>query len=274
MNFDDFKEPGRFKGYGRGAVVLAAVGILAVIASRFSPDPGVLVEPGKPAPADTAPGCAAAASVPGPAAFASAPDPRGIAVRHVFDRLVEYDRRSGRIVPGLATRWEVSDEGTTYTFILRHGVAFHAAPGFSPRRYFDARDVLHTFGALMKENRNRTDTDYARAGMGDLLEMVSKTETDRVVFHLSVAYPRFLANLSMDFASIRSAEYADAMEAAGTPQRIAAHPVGTGPLVVAETGKRGVLYAANPRYWGDVVPGKVDAPTPRQVVPPSIYGID
>jgi len=273
MSFD-FRDPDRLKGYGRGAIVLVAVGILAVVASRFSPDPGVLVEPGKPAPADTAPGCTAAANLPAPAVFASAPDPRGISVRHVFDRLVEYDRRSGRIVPGLATRWEVSDEGTTYTFTLRKGVAFQSAPGFAPKRYFDARDVVHTFAALMRENQGRTDTDYAKAGMGELLEMVSKDDTDRVTFQLSVAYPKFLANLSMDFASIRSAEYADAMEAAGTPQRIAEHPVGTGPFAVAETGKGGVLYSANPRYWGDVPPGKVDAPAPRQVVPPSIYGID
>lgn len=273
MSFD-FRDPDRLKGYGRGAIILVVVGVLAVVASRFSPDPGVLVEPGKPAPADSAPGCTAAANLPAPVAFASAPDPRGIAVRHVFDRLVEYDRRSGRIVPGLATRWEVSDDGTTYTFILRKGVAFHAAPGFAPTRYFDARDVVRTFGALMKENQDRTDTDYVKAGMVELLDSVSKDETDRVTFQLSVAYPKFLANLSMDFASIRSAEYADAMEAAGTPQRIAAHPVGTGPMMVAQTGKDGVLYTANPHYWGDVLPAKVDAPAPRQVVPPSIYGID
>ena len=59
--------------------------------------------------ADNVQGCVAQNTDPAPPTFASAPDPRGISTRHVFDRLVEYDRRSGRIVPGLATRWEVAD---------------------------------------------------------------------------------------------------------------------------------------------------------------------
>jgi len=270
----DIRDPDRIKGYGRGAAILAVVAVLAVVASRFSPDPGVLVTDSAPPPADTAPGCAAAPDVPTPTAFASAPDPRGIATRHVFDRLVEYDRRSGRIVPGLATRWEVSDDGTAYTFFLRHGVAFHAAPGFTPTRYFDARDVLFTFTRLMRESQNGPNGDFSKVGMGDLLEMVSEEGTDRVTFHLTVAYPRFLANLAMDFAAIRSAEYADAMEAAGTPRQIEEHPVGTGPFAVANITPQGVLYTANPRYWGDIIPGKVDEPVKRQTVPPSIYGID
>src|SRR5262245_18404703 len=41
----------------------------------------------------------------------------------IFDTLVDYDD-DGRIVPELATSWETSADGLTYTFRLREGVRF------------------------------------------------------------------------------------------------------------------------------------------------------
>ncbi|WP_276204978.1 ABC transporter substrate-binding protein [Kushneria phosphatilytica] len=38
--------------------------------------------------------------------------------RELFDRLVDYSAE-GELVPGLAERWEVSDDGLTWTFHLR-----------------------------------------------------------------------------------------------------------------------------------------------------------
>src|SRR3954470_18934317 len=42
----------------------------------------------------------------------------------IFAALVDYDR-DGKLVGDLAERWEVADEGRTYRFFLRHGVAMH-----------------------------------------------------------------------------------------------------------------------------------------------------
>lgn len=42
--------------------------------------------------------------------------------------------------------------------------------------------------------------------------------------------PPFLSNLGMDFASILSAEYAEKMLAAGTPEKVDLNPIGTGPF--------------------------------------------
>lgn len=41
----------------------------------------------------------------------------------VYENLVNYE--NGEIVPGLAERWEFSDDGCTLTFYLRSGVTFH-----------------------------------------------------------------------------------------------------------------------------------------------------
>jgi ABC-type transport system substrate-binding protein len=41
----------------------------------------------------------------------------------IFAGIVDYDA-SGKVVPDLAERWEVDDDGTTYRFFLREGVRF------------------------------------------------------------------------------------------------------------------------------------------------------
>jgi peptide/nickel transport system substrate-binding protein len=48
----------------------------------------------------------------------------GIPLTSVYDPLV-WLTPEGEFVPGLAERWEVSQDGTSYTFYLRQGVMFH-----------------------------------------------------------------------------------------------------------------------------------------------------
>ncbi len=56
--------------------------------------------------------------------------------------------------------------------------------------------------------------------------------------------------MAMDFASIVSAEYGDAMLAAGTPEMLNQAPIGTGPFTFVAYQKDAVIrYAANPDYW-------------------------
>lgn len=45
-------------------------------------------------------------------------------LEQMFAGLVDYDY-DGKLVPDLAERWEVADEGKTYRFFLREGVKFH-----------------------------------------------------------------------------------------------------------------------------------------------------
>ena len=262
-----------FTGYGKGLIALGAVGLIAFAAPTIE-DKAAPPPPTAATPADDTPGCVAQGADPAPPTFASTADPNGIATRYVFDRLVEYDRRSGRIVPGLATGWEVSDDLRSYTFRLRRGVAFHDAPGFAPTQAFSSDDVLFSFARLIMPRHpfahipETGHADFATIGMPDLIASIGKGGPDGIVFHLTMAHPKFLSNLTMDFASIRSAEYADAMSKAGTPERFATHPVGTGPFAVAETGLPGVRYAAYPRYWGNVIPDPVLHPVIKQVVVP------
>jgi dipeptide transport system substrate-binding protein len=54
-----------------------------------------------------------------------------------------------------------------------------------------------------------------------------------------------------------SAEYADAMQKAGTPEKIDLEPIGTGPFQLVNYQKDAVIrYKANPDFWG--TPAKID----------------
>ena len=61
----------------------------------------------------------------------------------------------------------------------------------------------------------------------------------------------FLADLGMDFASILSAEYADVMMKAGTPEKVDLNPIGTGPFQLLQYQKDSkILYKAFDGFWG------------------------
>jgi dipeptide transport system substrate-binding protein len=150
----------------------------------------------------------------------------------------------------------VSDDGLEYTFHLRSGVKFHTSANFTPSRDFNADDVLYSFNRQFKADH----PDHGLSGgnyeyfngmsMPDLLKEVVKVDDLTVKFVLNRPEAPMIANLGMDFASIMSAEYADQMRAAGTPEKIDLEPVGTGPFQLVAYQKDAVIrYKAHPDYW-------------------------
>ncbi len=83
-----------------------------------------------------------------------------------------------------------------------------------------------------------------------LIERIEAPTPLSVRFVLKRPDATFLATLSMGFASIYSAEYAAKLLADGTPEKLNAQPVGTGPFVLKRFQKDAVIrYAANPDYF-------------------------
>ena len=67
----------------------------------------------------------------------------------VYNRLIEFAHGSTDIEPGLAEKWDVSPDGLTYTFHLRHGVKFQTTSFFKPTREFNADDVVFTYQRML-----------------------------------------------------------------------------------------------------------------------------
>ncbi|MBB5752399.1 dipeptide transport system substrate-binding protein [Prosthecomicrobium pneumaticum] len=179
------------------------------------------------------------------------------AARPVFNQLVEFERGTTNVIPGLAESWEVSADGLEVTFHLRKGVKFHSSKSFTPTRDFNADDVLFSFDRMWKaddpyHNVSGGAYDYFNdMGMPDLLKAIEKVDDYTVKFTLARPESPFLANLAMDFATIHSAEYAAAMLKAGTPEKVDQEPVGTGPFTFIAYQKDAVIrFKAFADYWG------------------------
>jgi len=175
----------------------------------------------------------------------------------VYERLVQFAPGSTRIIPALAESWEISADGLSYTFTLRQGVKFHATPWFKPSREFNADDVLWSFQRQRDKDHDwhalvpRGYPYFEAMGFAELIAEIEALDEHRVRFTLKHPQAPFLADLAMGFTSIYSAEYAEQLLDAETPERLNSQPIGTGPFVFERYAKDAqVRFAANPDYWG------------------------
>ncbi len=171
---------------------------------------------------------------------------------NVFDQLVLYADESTEIVPGLATSWDISEDGKTYTFHLRKGVKFHDGTDFNS----DA--VVFSLGRMMKDknvkyfksewafpNEQPSPEYWLSMEMDSLVDSIVAADEFTVVFNLKRVEAPFIANMGMDFAAIISPA---AYHKHGADFR--ANPVGTGPFKFVEWIKDDrIVLEANPGYW-------------------------
>ena len=110
-----------------------------------------------------------------------------IATRQIFETLVEVDPATSRITPALASSWQMTNDGASWTFTLREGVVFgDGVP-------LDASSVIASF------DRGRTTRAPAyRALFDDPSAIVSVVSVDprTVRFDLRAPFGPFLAHLA------------------------------------------------------------------------------
>ena len=174
----------------------------------------------------------------------------------LYDRLLDFDPLTGKVIPGLASSWLVSRDGLTYTFQLRKGVEFHSTRYFTPSRSFNADDVMFSFDRWRLEDHPYHDVSggvypyFSSLGLNDIISDVKRINGYRVEITLNQPDSSFLANLATDFAIILSAEYAEQLATSGTKSDIDYFPVGTGPFKFVDYKMdRFVRYNKHENYW-------------------------
>ena len=110
----------------------------------------------------------------------------------MFDGLL-FKALDGSIEPALAESWDVSDDGLTYTFHLRHGVTFHNGDPFT------AKDVVFSW-----ETYSQPDVTYASSWT--IANSVEAADDYTVVAKTNKIQPFFLNEVSINW-SIIPADY-------------------------------------------------------------------
>ena len=166
---------------------------------------------------------------------------------NVFEGLTRF-MGDGSIVPGLAESWDISDDGTVYTFHLHDGVKFHDGTTM------DAEDVKFSLDRARAE-----DSANAQKALFAGIESVEVVDPLTVRVTLKEPNGNFLFNMAWGDAVIVAPESIDGIKQ---------NPVGTGAFRFANwvQGDK-IELVKNPDYWG--TPAKLDHVTFKFISDPT-----
>lgn len=160
-----------------------------------------------------------------------------------MEGLVRASDDGKSVEPWLAESWEISEDGTVYTFHLKPGIKFA-----------DGTPVT-TADWIWSIERARDTEASAWAFAMEAIKSVEGPDENTLVITLNEPWVPILADLAMFNASVQSKAYYDKVGAEGYTQA----PMGTGPFYVSEW-KKGeyLLLEKNPNYWNPEEP-KLDS---------------
>jgi peptide/nickel transport system substrate-binding protein len=159
---------------------------------------------------------------------------------NLYDPLVWVENQKWQIIPWLASKWDISDDGLSYTFtLIDKPVKFHDGAALTT----DA--VKKTFDRLLTENK----ATAAGIDFVGILTTVDVVDDKTVKFTLATPFAPFLTRMGYNAAAIMSP---DAIDKYG--KDYGSHAIGTGPYKFVEYRKGDhATFEKNPDYWnGDV----------------------
>ncbi|MGO0576716.1 ABC transporter substrate-binding protein [Ornithinimicrobium panacihumi] len=182
--------------------------------------------------------------------------------RQIFQNLVGIEPGGTEFVPELATSWESSEDGLTWTFPLQEGVTFHDGEPF------DAEAVCYNFERWADQNEAGQNPSAAYYygndfGFGDGSLYESCTAVDEMTAEVKISratgkFPGVLSQSSYGISSPKALEEYDANDIAvegegfAFPAYASEHPTGTGPFKFKSfDGTSNVILERNDDFWGD-----------------------
>jgi peptide/nickel transport system substrate-binding protein len=166
---------------------------------------------------------------------------------NIFEGLTRF-MSDGSVVPGLAKSWDISEDGTRYTFNLNDGVKFHDGTTM------DAEDVKFSLDRARAEGSTN-----AQKGLFSGITDVTVVDPLTVKVTLAQANGSFLFNMAWGDAVIVAPE---------SIENIASKPIGTGAFKFDNWVQGDHLtIVKNPDYWG--TPATLETATFRFISDPT-----
>jgi len=163
------------------------------------------------------------------------------AVNAAYDRLINVNGRPdadpakiNQLEPGLASKWETSPDGLTYTFALQQNVKFQNLAPLNGRLFVaeDARFAL-----------NRYKTEGVNQQFFTQVDTISAPDSKTLVIKMKRPQPDFIFPLATAYTTIHSHELVD-------DGSIKSKAIGTGPMIVDKwQSGTGGAFNRNPDYW-------------------------
>lgn len=174
-------------------------------------------------------------------------------IKSLFDGLMSYVPGTTQLRPGLASSYEISNDGKTYTFHLRKGIKF------SNGRVMTAQDVKYSLDRVTNPKTESPGAGFFRMikgydamskGLATSLEGVKVVNPLTVQITLSQPDATFLQVMALNFSYVVPREVIEKYGA-----DFGKHPVGTGAFKLAKwtIGQR-LVFEKNTNYWRRNVP--------------------
>ena len=143
----------------------------------------------------------------------------------------------GQVLPDLADSWEISEDGTVYTFQLRQNVTWHTGAEFT------AADAVFTYDLLADPDLPSDPT------LGQLWRQVSCEAPDDYTLACTLPEPfaPFLSFTTIGLLPKHALEGVTGATLADNP--LNQSPAGTGPFRLAQLDQEKAILRANPTYY-------------------------
>jgi peptide/nickel transport system substrate-binding protein len=150
----------------------------------------------------------------------------------LYDSLVWFGE-GGKIIPQLAESWEVSEDGTEYTFHLREDVLFHNGEPFNA-------------DAVVFNWERAANGDFEYSNLWQSATAVEAVDEYTVKITLESPDALFLGTVADNWAMIPPGYFEEVGQ-----EGFEEHPMGTGPYKFVEWVKGDhITLEANEEYWG------------------------
>ncbi len=174
------------------------------------------------------------------------------AVNQLFNGLVQLDSQLN-VVPSIAKKWSISEDGKTYNFVINTGVFFHNHPIFkTKKREVTAFDFEYAFSRIINPT-TASDGAWIFNDIIDRLQPFKAINDTLFQIKLNKPFAPLLNMLTMAYCYVVPREVVELYD-----DEFGKNPIGTGPFMFANWADGIKLnMIRNPNYFESSIQNKI-----------------